>query len=210
MTAHSGAAGSQGGSSPRKAIFLDRDGTLNVEVHYLADPERFAWIPGSREALRKLQDAGFALIVVTNQSGIAQGLLTEEILASIHARMVEDLEQDGVRLDGIYHCPHHPRLGSAPWVGDCDCRKPKPGMLLQAERECDLDWNGSWIVGDSLRDVEAGRALGLPGILVRTGKGAAQERDLPPAWRPQTHVVDDLAASVPLILADGQTGALAN
>lgn len=198
MTAPSG---SSAGARPlRKAIFLDRDGTLNEEVHYLADPERFQWIPGSREALRTLQDAGFALVVITNQSGIAQGLLTEATLEAIHARMQADLARDGVRLAGIYHCPHHPRLGQAPWCGPCECRKPKPGLLLQAQAELGLTWEGSWIVGDSLRDVEAGRAVGLPGVLVRTGKGRRQETDLPPEWADTTYVVDDLASALPILL----------
>jgi len=185
----------------KPAIFLDRDGTLNREVHYLADPDRFEWLPGSLEAVGALARAGYLLIVVTNQSGIAQGLLDEDTLQAIHARMADDLLEIGVTLDGIYHCPHHPRLGESPWVGPCDCRKPAPGLLRQAIAEHSIDLQGSWMIGDSLRDVEAGRALGLPGILVRTGKGSEQEPEWPAAWNDNCSIADDLAAAVQIILA---------
>ena len=183
------------------AIFLDRDGTLNREVHYLADPERFEWIPGSPAALQRFQAAGFALVVVTNQSGIAQGLLDEATLSAIHARMEAELAEKGVRLAGIYHCPHHPRLGSPPLQTECTCRKPGTGLFERALAELPIQLAGSWVIGDSLRDLEAGRKLGIPGVLVRTGKGAQQARDIPSDWQSDVHVADDLAAACDWILA---------
>ncbi len=189
----------------QKAIFLDRDGTLNREVHYLAKVEDFEWLPGARKALVDLQAAGFALVVITNQSGIAQGMLEPEDLDVIHVRMQADLTEDGVTLAGIYHCPHHPHLGRAPWVRSCECRKPKSGMLQDAIRDLDLDPSRSFAVGDSLRDLQAGLTLGIPGFLVRTGKGAKQEpqieQELGPDWAQHAQVCDDLAQAAERILA---------
>jgi D-glycero-D-manno-heptose 1,7-bisphosphate phosphatase len=176
----------------RPAVFLDRDGTLNREVDYLADPEAFELLPGVGPALVRLAEARFALVVVTNQSGVARGLLDEETLARVHARMHADLAAFGVTLDGVEWCPHHPEFGSP----GCDCRKPSPGMILRAARRLDLDLPASWVVGDALRDLRAGEAAGTRSVLVRTGKGRIEERDAPPG----TRVVDDLPAAVNLVL----------
>ncbi|HPF14384.1 MAG: D-glycero-beta-D-manno-heptose 1,7-bisphosphate 7-phosphatase [Planctomycetes bacterium] len=185
----------------RKAVFLDRDGTLNREVHYLADPDRFEWLPGVLDALHALQAGGWALVVVTNQSGIAQGLVEVDDLDAIHARMRTELASAGVTLAGIYSCPHHPHIGRAPWVHACECRKPAPGMLLEAQRDLDLDLAESWMIGDSLRDLQAGWAAGCRSILVRTGKGREQEAQLKeplerPAW-----VAEDLLQAAQIVLA---------
>ncbi|MEL6716497.1 MAG: HAD family hydrolase, partial [Planctomycetota bacterium] len=151
----------------RPAVFLDRDGTLNREVDYLADPELFELLPGVGEALARLAAAGFALVVVTNQSGIARGLLDEDVLAAIHARMARDLAEHGVALDLVLHCPHHPTdaAPTAPaWTrARCSCRKPKPGMYVEATARLGLDPARSWAVGDSLRDLEAGAVIGARG-----------------------------------------------
>ncbi|MEZ6004171.1 MAG: D-glycero-beta-D-manno-heptose 1,7-bisphosphate 7-phosphatase [Planctomycetota bacterium] len=186
----------------RPAVFLDRDGTLNREVHYLARVEDFEWLPGTIDGLAALDRAGYALVVVTNQSGIAQGLLDTTELNAIHARMAADLAQAGVALAGVYFCPHHPELGQDPWRCDCDCRKPRTGMLRRALRELDLDPARSWFVGDSLRDLEAGHAIGARSILVRTGKGADQGPAVTRAL-PDAAQVDDLAAAARHILAHG-------
>lgn len=185
----------------RPAVFLDRDGTLNVEVDYLADPARFELLPGSAEGLARLAAAGFALVLVTNQSGIARGILDEETLARIHARMAADLAAHGVTLDLVLHCPHHPTQGSGAHRADCSCRKPRPGMLLEAAGRLDLDLGASWCVGDSLRDLEAAAAVGARGILVRTGKGAAQEAALDRVPGAEPAVVDGLGDAAALILA---------
>ena len=142
-----------------RAVFLDRDGTLNREVDYLSDPDDFELLPGAGEALRDLQAAGFALVVVTNQSGIARGLLDEKILAAIHERLHSDLKPFGVRLDWIGYCPHHPTVGEGYFRGDCTCRKPAPGMLLEGAARLGIDLDRSWCIGDSLRDLDAALSL---------------------------------------------------
>lgn len=182
----------------RPAVFLDRDGTLNVEVDYLADPARFELIPGAGEGLARLAAAGFALVVVTNQSGIARGLLDEDVLERIHDRMASELAAHGVALDLVLHCPYHPTEGSAAFRADCYSRKPRPGMLLEAAGRLNLDLDASWCVGDSLRDLEAAAAVGARGLLVRTGKGAAEEALLHRV--PDAAAVDSIGDAASLIL----------
>lgn len=175
----------------RAAVYLDRDGTLVVERHYLADPDGIELVPGSVEALAALTDAGYALVVVTNQSGIAHGLYTESDYRSVARRLVELLEDSGVTLDGTYHCPHHPDV-----TGPCTCRKPSTGMYLQAAVDLYLDPRRSWYVGDKVTDVLPALALHGRGILVRTGYGAEHEGSVPEG----VAVVDDLAAAARHIL----------
>lgn len=143
----------------KKAVFIDRDGTINVNVHYLDDPDRFEMYPGVGEGLRRLQDNGFTLIVITNQSGIARGLFTEEQLSAIHERMEQELQAYGVKLDGLYYCPHHPDEG-------CDCRKPNTRLFEQAIREHDIDIHKSYMIGDKYLDVAAGKKIGVKTILI--------------------------------------------
>lgn len=185
----------------RAAVFLDRDGTLNEEVDFLTDPDELVLVPGAGAAVRALNDAGLAAVVVTNQSGIARGLLDEAGLARIHARLAELLAAQGARIDAWYFCPHHPDEGAPPYRGPCECRKPAPGMLVRAARELGLDLRRSWVVGDSLRDLEAGAALGVPGVLVATGKGERERAKLAGRPGPPPHLAADLAAAVRLVLA---------
>ena len=154
----------------KKAIFLDRDGTINRDVNFLIDFKDFELIEGSLEALKILQDLDYHLFIVSNQSGIARGYLDEARLAEIHARLTELLLERGVRIAGIYYCPHLPEGTVARYAVECDCRKPKPGLILQAAREHGIDLSASYIVGDRLRDVEAGRAAGCRSILIGEGK----------------------------------------
>ncbi|MFT5051261.1 MAG: D-glycero-D-manno-heptose 1,7-bisphosphate phosphatase [Chlamydiales bacterium] len=190
------AAGDRGALvAGRPAVFLDRDGTIVREVDFLRRPEEVELIPGAAGALRELARAGFVLVVVTNQSGVARGYLDEACLEQIHARMRELLVAQGAHVDLILHCPHHPTAGEAPYRRDCECRKPSPGMLEQAASQLQLDVRASWTVGDSERDLEAGRQLGIPGILVDTGKGASEHARLLAAGRPPAHHVPDLAAA---------------
>ncbi len=184
---------------PRRAVFLDRDGTLNKDVHYLSRAGDFEWIPGTIDSLKALQDAGWALVVITNQSGIAQGKLTHKDLQAIHGRMLSDLKERGVELDGVYYCPHHPKLGTNP--GPCSCRKPEPGLIEQAAGELNLDLANSWMVGDSIRDLRAGQRMGTASILVRTGKGSAQEAELEAHPGINALVAEDMAQAAAWILA---------
>jgi D,D-heptose 1,7-bisphosphate phosphatase len=147
-------------------VFLDRDGTLIVERDYLSDPDGVELIPGAAEAIAELQRAGFAVVLVTNQSGIARGMFTLDDYRAVAARLEEMLTSAGVTLDGTFFCPHHPDVS-----GDCACRKPGTGMHMDASRELGLDPGRSYFVGDKRSDVEAAVALGGTGILVHTGYG---------------------------------------
>ena len=158
----------------RPALFLDRDGVLIEEVEYLARPEQVRLIPGAAAAIRKVNDAGWRVVVVSNQSGVARGLFPESLLPEIH-RVIADrlLAEAGARVDRFYYCPHHPTEGQGGYRIDCDCRKPKPGMLLKAAAELGIDLARSWMVGDRATDLQAGAAAGCRTILVQTGYGRA-------------------------------------
>ena len=154
----------------RRAAFIDRDGVLNEERAFVHRIEDFSFLPGAVAALRALQDAGYLLVVITNQSGIARGLYTEADYLALTAHMRERLQAAGVRLDAVEYCPHLPDAPVERYRLDCDCRKPKPGMLIKAIRALDIDPKTSFIVGDRLSDMDAGRAAGLGQcFLVRTG-----------------------------------------
>lgn len=155
--------------SGRPALFLDRDGTLVHPYHYPSRPEHLRLYDSLGPELHALQAMGFALVVITNQAGIARGYFTEDDLARMHEHLRSELARWGVHLDGIYHCPHHPD-GAAPELSfRCSCRKPQPGMPLRAARELQLDLQHSWFVGDILDDVEAGNLAGCRTVLVDIG-----------------------------------------
>lgn len=179
----------------RPAIFLDRDGTLVEDRDYLADPDGVVLIPGTVDALRELRAAGYALVIVTNQSGIARGLYGESEYQAVTERLKRVLQEAGAPVDAVYHCPHHPDVD-----GPCPCRKPGTGMHEQAARDLGLDLAASWYVGDKLSDVLPAEVLGGRGILVRTGYG----RDEEPGLRPGAVAADDLAAAARQILGVDQ------
>src|SRR5262245_33354588 len=179
---------------PREAVFLDRDGTLIEEVNYLAEPEQVRLIAGAADAVRSLNDAGGLVVVVTNQAGVARGLFPESRVHAVHERLTALLAEHGARLDGFYYCPHHPSEGVGEYRRECDCRKPKPGLLRVAARELDIDLSRSWMIGDKVTDAQAGAAAGCRTILVRTGHG----RELP-AELPLASVVDDITAAVEIV-----------
>lgn len=157
----------------RPAIFLDRDGTINREVNYLSDPDAFELLPGAAETIAEWNARGWAVVVVTNQSGIARGYLTPETLDAIHARMREALAARNAHLDAIYFCAHLPE-------DDCTCRKPRIELFSRAAADLDIDIGESYFVGDKWSDVMPVSKLGGRGILLRTGHGEAQLRDVPP------------------------------
>ena len=157
---------------PRPAAFVDRDGTIIVDVDYPRDPEQVRLLPGAAAAIRRLNEHGVAAVVVTNQSGIARGLLTEDDYRRVRERLAALLAAEGARLDATYHCPHHEAFGSP-----CDCRKPRPGMYERAARELALDPARSLFVGDRLRDVLPTLALGGRGILVVGPSTPAADRE---------------------------------
>jgi D-glycero-D-manno-heptose 1,7-bisphosphate phosphatase len=193
----------------RGCVFLDRDGVINEEVDYLHDPERVVLVPGTAEAIAALNRAGLAVVVVTNQAGIARGMYTERELAAVTERIGELLGRAGARLDGSYFCPHHAEAGVGAYRIACRCRKPAPGMLEQAAAELGLELARSAIVGDKASDLEAGRAAGCAAVLVRSGYGAREEARLAAEGRAglADAVFDSLAAAAPWLIARLGAGA---
>jgi D-glycero-D-manno-heptose 1,7-bisphosphate phosphatase len=184
-----------------RAVFLDRDGTLVDELGFLRRAADLRLLPGAAEGVRLFNQAGWLTVVVTNQSGIARGLFDEQALAAVHARLEEELAREGARLDAILHCPHHPDEGHGPHRRVCACRKPAPGMLQAAAQRFALELGSCWTVGDSLRDLEAGRRAGLAGgVLVLTGKGRDELARLAPGAEVRT--ASDLPAAARAILAE--------
>lgn len=157
-------------SSP--AVFLDRDGTLNIEKDYVYRYEDWEWVPGAVAGMRKLRGLGFRLVVVSNQSGIARGYFGISDVRDLHARVAQDLESMGIEIAGFYFCPHGPGDG-------CNCRKPRPGLILQAENDLKIDLAHSYMVGDKLIDVQAGQTAGVHPILVGSGYGVKEKATLP-------------------------------
>jgi D,D-heptose 1,7-bisphosphate phosphatase len=161
----------QGNAKGQGAVFFDRDGTINVEVGYLDSPERLVMIPGAADAIRFINASGLKTVVVTNQSGVARGFFDEAMVLKIHERIQEFMKERGAWIDRFYYCPHHPTHGQGHYLRDCNCRKPAPGMLLKAAEELSLSLEDSFIVGDTLNDIEAGARVGVRGVLVQTGYG---------------------------------------
>jgi D-glycero-D-manno-heptose 1,7-bisphosphate phosphatase len=158
-------------SEGRIGVFIDRDGTLNEERDFLGRPEDLQLVAGAGDAVRTLNRLGVVTCVISNQSGVARGFFSEADVALVHDALEKDLRSSGARLDRIYYCPHHPTEGITPYRVDCECRKPKPGMLRAAEREFAIDLSRSYVIGDKLDDVSAGRAVNATTILVLTGYG---------------------------------------
>ncbi len=152
-----------------KAVFFDRDGVLNEDVSYLYKIADLRWVEGAREAVRYLTERGYLIFIVTNQSGLARGYFTEADMERLHAYMCEELAAVGGRITKIYYCPHLKDGVVAKYAVDCDCRKPKPGMLNRAFAEYELDREGSFLIGDGARDVEAAEAAGIRGYLFKGG-----------------------------------------
>ena len=183
----------------KRAIFLDRDGTLNVDVGYLHKLDDLELFPWTGDALRLLKRAGFMLVIVTNQSGIAQGLIAPGFVDECHVEMRRRLQLAGADLDALYFCPHHPRGAVKELSVECRCRKPLPGMIEDAARDLGVDPTASWVVGDKWLDVQLGHAVGARSVLVRTGWGADQERRRPQGQQVEA-VCDNLIHATSLIL----------
>jgi D-glycero-D-manno-heptose 1,7-bisphosphate phosphatase len=186
-------------SGQPRAVFLDRDGTLSEDIGYLRYPREVKLFPWSVDAVRALNQAGFQVVVTTNQSGIARGILTEPMVEDVHRHLSSLLEAGGARVDAYYYCPHHPDGKVAAYAMACECRKPGCAMINQASADLGLDPSRSFGVGDKWIDVGAARAAGSRGVLVRTGYGAGQEAD-PPADLAADAIVDNLVEAVSWIL----------
>lgn len=188
----------------RRAAFLDRDGVINVDHGYVSRWEDFQFVPGAVQAMKRLYEAGYVLTVVTNQSGIARGMYTEQDFQILSQRMCEYLAAQGAPVAGVFHCPHHPKGKLPQYAQDCSCRKPAPGLILQAIDALGLDAQASLLVGDKLSDLEAARAAGVGKAYLVTGKEG--EEDAPTAGDgPPDGVFDSLAQCVDTLLHADQS-----
>ena len=179
----------------KRAVFLDRDGVINVDNGYVSQRDDFEFIDGVIDACKVLKEKGYLLVVITNQSGIARGYFSEEQFHTLTEWMDWSLADRGVDLDGIYYCPHHAEKGLGEYKIDCDCRKPKPGMLINAIADLDIDASQSILIGDKASDIQAGLAAGIKtNYLVRTGKTITTEGE-----KIATAVFDDLNSIVELL-----------
>lgn len=178
-----------------KAVFLDRDGVINVDTGYVSHSDDFVFIDGVIDACKAIKDKGYQIVIITNQSGIARGYFSEDEFMTLTEWMDWSLADKGVDIDGIYFCPHHPEHGIGDFKQACDCRKPQPGMIKSAQSHLDIDLSQSYLVGDKLSDLQAGKNAGVAtNILVRTGKDVTEE-----AKDAADHVVDTLADVIALL-----------
>ncbi len=191
----------------RIAVFLDRDGTISEEVDYLDNADMLRLIPRAAEAIRLINESGLLAVVVTNQSGVARGYFTEHVLKDVHNRMELLLKAEGARIDKIYYCPHHPEVGLPEYLLDCDCRKPRIGMIEAAAKDLNIDVSCSYVIGDKIIDIELAHKAGARGILVMTGYGREELKSLSSErkiW--PDHIADDLYDAVKWILNQRETG----
>lgn len=178
------------------AVFLDRDGTINEEMGYINHPSRFVLLPRTAAAIKKLNDAGLKVVVVTNQSGAARGYFPASLVEEVHACLLRLLAAEGAHLDAIYPCLHGPQDA-------CACRKPQPGLILQAARELDLDLSRSYVVGDRYNDIQTGAKAGVKGILVLTGYGRGEYEHFGRTWEAQpAFIAGDLLDAAEWIIDD--------
>lgn len=184
-----------------RAVFLDKDGTLIEDVPYNVDPELFKLTPGAIEGLRLLQKAGYKLIVITNQSGVARGYFPESALIAVEDGLRQLLAQEGICLEGFYYCPHHPDGVIPEFAMVCECRKPAPGLLLQAADKQNINLHSSWFIGDILNDVEAGHYAGCKTILINNGNET--EWELSPIRTPDFMVADLIKAAQVILSSHG-------
>jgi D-glycero-D-manno-heptose 1,7-bisphosphate phosphatase len=190
----------------RPAIFMDRDGTLSHEVGYVNHPDRFRLYPWAVSAVRAINQAGWLAVVVTNQAGVARGYFPETVFAEVQQRLRHEVELGGARFDAVYACLHHPTVGEAPYRADCDCRKPRPGLLRRAEAELGADLASSWVIGDRHSDLQLAWNVGAHGALVKSGYGKGELSYLAPGWARQADLVaENLLEAVERIL--GRAGA---
>ncbi len=174
-----------------RAVFLDRDGTINEEMGYINHISRFKMFPFVPGAIRLLNKAGYKVFVITNQSGVARGYFDEQLLARVHNLLLTAVENEKAIIEKIYYCPHHPDEGRAPYKKECNCRKPKTGMIEKARSEFDIDLNHSFMVGDRYKDVEFGKRAGLKTIMVMTGYGIGEYTYQSRQWPSQPNYIFD-------------------
>ena len=188
------------------AVFLDRDGTINEEVGYLDSLDKLKIIPSAYEAIKLINESEMKAVVISNQAGVARGLFPEDFVKITHEYLQNALRKKGAYIDNFYYCPHHPTEGIEPYRQVCNCRKPAPGMLLQAAQDLNIDLTRSYLVGDRFNDMEAGKKIGVRGILVKTGFGQSLlQDDGPDEATPENKpdfIAADILEAVKLILKD--------
>lgn len=181
----------------RRAVFMDRDGTISEEIGYVNHPARYRVFPYSAEAVRLLNEAGWLAILVTNQAGVARGYFSEDLIGAVHDVLKMELEREGARLDAIYYCAHHPTVGEPPYRFDCDCRKPKPGLIRRAAEELEIDLMRSWMIGDRYSDIELARNAGVSSAFVLSGYGRGEWEYQRDGWKHEPDLVaEDLLEAV--------------
>ena len=184
----------------KRAVFIDRDGTISEEVGYINHASRFRLFSYSAEAIKQLHANDYLAILVTNQAGVARGYFSEDMVQSVHQRMTDELADAGTALDAVYYCAHHPSVGDPPYRLDCECRKPKPGLLLRAARDFDIDLSSSWMVGDRYSDIELAANGKVRSVLVLSGYGRGEWEHQRDTWSIQPDLVaEDLLEAVRLI-----------
>jgi D-glycero-D-manno-heptose 1,7-bisphosphate phosphatase len=188
----------------RPALFMDRDGTISEEVGYVNHPARFRVFPYTADAIKLLNENGWLAIVVTNQAGVARGYFAEDVIVQVHDRLRGELEKAAAKLDAIYYCAHHPSVGEPPYRLDCDCRKPKTGLIDRAAADFEIDLGRSWMVGDRYGDLELARNASLHGALVLSGYGRGEWEYQRASWKLEPEVVaENLLEAVKLIIERG-------
>ncbi len=182
-----------------KAVFFDKDGTINEDPGYLKHYQDLKLLPHAAAAIKLLNEAGFKVIVASNQSGVARGMLSEDMLQAINKTLQKKILSKGAHIDDIYYCPHHAEHGVYPYRTECDCRKPAPGLIKKAVKKYGIDLAKSFMVGDTLADIETGKKANLKTILVLTGKGKETEKNLVNDHKPD-HTAEDIMGAVKWIL----------
>jgi D-glycero-D-manno-heptose 1,7-bisphosphate phosphatase len=185
----------------KRAVFIDRDGTISEEVGYINHASRFRLFPFAASAIKHLNENDWLAILVTNQAGVARGYFSEDMIQTVHAGMTRDLESNEAKLDGIYYCAHHPSVGKPPYRFECDCRKPKPGLISRAAQDFEIDLNESWMVGDRYSDIELARNAGLKSAFVLSGYGRGEWEHQSASWTEKPDLVaENLLVAVRLIV----------
>jgi D,D-heptose 1,7-bisphosphate phosphatase len=184
-----------------RAVFLDRDGTINEDVGYLSRLEDLKIYENAAEAIRLIREEGFLTVVITNQSGVARGFFSEDFVITVHNKINEYLKAHGTSLDALYFCPHHPRYGNEQYRKECSCRKPQPGLLIKAAEDLDIDLKSSYVVGDMPRDMDIARRVGAKGVMVKTGYG----KNVVATSKPH-YIAEDLLEAAKWIIRDRESG----
>lgn len=189
----------------RPAVFIDRDGTISEEVGYINHPSRFRVFPYAASAIKLLNDQGWLAVIITNQAGVARGYFSESMIEIVHDDLRRELRDQGARVDAIYYCAHHPTVGEPPYRQDCECRKPKPGLVHRAAKDLDIALEQSWMIGDRYGDIELARNAGLHSALVLSGYGRGEWENQRSLWKHQPDLVsENLLEAVESIIGSGQ------